>query len=443
MTKHAFWRLFACGLLWASAAGARSQLYSFTTLAGSPGNIGTNDGLNLESRFHSPVGIAVDLAGTIYIADFLNHAIRQMTPSGTNWEVATIAGLAGSSGYADGTNSDARFNRPTGIAIDASGKLFVSERYNHTIRQIRHVGTNWVTSTVAGQATVMGHTDGTNTNARFYLPSGITIDNSNRLYVADTANFTIRELVQADTNWVVSTIAGSVTNYGFVDDTNLSALFDFPYDLKMSRAGKLYVADWGNNAIRQMSRYGTNWGVETIAGFSGAAGATDGPGSTARFYGPIGITVDNAENLYVADQSNNTIRKLTPEAADWTVTTLAGQPLRIGSTDGVSTNALFYKPWGITIDTRGNLFITDWGNNTIRMGIAPESAEPVLEVALFGDDVVLGWPLSASNYTLEVTTALDPGASWIPLTNGAMPLGDKLVLTNTLNVGQAFYRLRK
>src|SRR5262252_5125274 len=108
MTKHAFWRLFACGFLWASAAGARSQLYSFTTLAGSPGNIGTNDGLNLESRFHSPVGIAVDLAGTIYIADFLNHAIRQMTPSGTNWEVATIAGLAGSSGYADGTNSDAR-----------------------------------------------------------------------------------------------------------------------------------------------------------------------------------------------------------------------------------------------------------------------------------------------------------------------------------------------
>src|SRR5215471_18348391 len=150
MTKHAFWRLFACGFLWASVTAAHSQLYSFTTLAGSSGIVGTNDGLNLDSRFHSPVGIAVDLAGTIYIADFLNHAIRQMTLSGTNWEVVTIAGLAGSSGYVDGTNSDARFDRPTGIAIDTSGNLFVSERYNHTIRQIRHVGTNWVTSTVAG-----------------------------------------------------------------------------------------------------------------------------------------------------------------------------------------------------------------------------------------------------------------------------------------------------
>src|ERR1044071_8219290 len=247
MTRHAFRTVFAFSLLWAAANSASAQSYSFTTLAGSPGFTGTNDGTGQNSRFTSPVGIAVDSAGTLYVADFLNHAIRKMTREGTNWNVTAIAGLAGSSGYQDGTNSDARFNRPTGIALDSAGNLFVSERYNHTIRKISRAGTNWVVSTVAGLTTVTGHEDGTNTDSRFYLSSGLAIIRSYHIYVADAANFTIREIVEVGTNWVVSTIAGSVTNAGFVDDINLDALFNYPYAVAVDAAGKVYVADWGND----------------------------------------------------------------------------------------------------------------------------------------------------------------------------------------------------
>src|SRR5262249_20200607 len=154
-------------------------------------------------------------------------------------------------------------------------------------------------------------------------------------------NFTIREIVRVGTNWVVSTIAGSVTNFGFADGANLQALFDYPYAVTVNREGKVYVADWGNDAIREISRSGTNWIVATIAGLSGAFGTNDGPGSTASFYQPAGIAVDSLGNLYVADQYNNTIRKLVAGQTDWLVSTLAGQALKAGSADGMSTNALF------------------------------------------------------------------------------------------------------
>lgn len=442
MTRHAFRTVLAFSLLWAAANSASAQSYSFTTLAGSPGFTGTNDGTGQNSRFFSPVGIAVDSAGTLYVADFLNHAIRKMTREGTHWNVTAIAGLAGSSGYQDGTNSDARFNRPTGIALDSAGNLFVSERYNHTIRKISPAGTNWVVSTVAGLTTVTGHEDGTNTDARFYLPSGLAIDSSNHIYVADAANYTIREIVEVGTNWVVGTIAGSVTNAGFVDDINLDALFNYPYAVAVDAAGKVYVADWGNDAIRELSRFGQDWLVMTIAGFSGAFGTNDGPGTVAGFFSPAGIAVDPAGNLYVTDQFNNTIRKLAPGRTDWAVTTLGGQALKAGSSDGVGTNALFKRPWGITSDRAGNLFVVDYGNSIIRGGVPLTSTPPVLQISLLANQVTLSWPASAANYVLEASGSLDTGDAWLAVTNGFVIVGDTVVFTNSLNAAAAFYRLR-
>jgi len=442
-TLFPLWLVVGGGALGAGIAMSHAQAYSFTTLAGVPGATGTNDGIYQAVRFDFPAGIAVDAAGSVYVADFLNHAIRKMTASGTNWAVGTIAGLAGTAGYADGTNSDARFNRPTGIAVDTAGDLFVSERYNHTVRQIRAVGTDWVVSTVAGLALVAGHDDGTNSDARFYLPSGIAVDRSNHLYVADTSNFTIREIVQAGTNWVVSTIAGSVTNYGFMDGTNTDALFDFPYDVAVSSAGKLYVADWGNNAIRELSRFGADWVVETIAGWSGSSGANDGTGAGATFNSPAGVAVDSVGNVYVADQGNSTIRKIIPGQTNWMVSTLAGQALKTGSTDGLGTNALFKKAWGIAVETTGALLVTDYGNSTVRGGVVLASAAPVLQISLSGSQVVLTWPVSASDYVLETASGLGLGASWVPSTNGVVTVGLQFVLTNSLDAATAFYRLQK
>src|SRR5205085_12040333 len=135
--------------------------------------------------------------------------------------------------------------------------------------------------------------------ARFYSPTGIAVSQAERLYVTDTANFTIREVAPAGTNWVVSTPAGLALNYGFVDGTNDLAEFDFPYGISASAASVLYVADWGNHAIRQMTQFGRDWVVTTIAGLSGTMGSSDGIGSKAKFNFPNGIAVDNQETVYV------------------------------------------------------------------------------------------------------------------------------------------------
>ena len=428
-------------LLLAGLSQTQAQSYTISTLAGVAANTGTNDGVNQDARFSFPVGLALDSAGNLFVADFLNHAIRKLSRTGTNWAVTTIAGLPGTLGYADGTNSDARFNRPTGIAVDKAGNLFVSERGNHDIREISPVGTNWVVTTIAGLPMAIGFQDGTNSEALFHLPSGIAMDNSNRLYVADTSNSAIREIAPLGTNWVVTTIAGGLTNI-FVDGTNMEASFDFPYDIALSASGKLYVADWGNNAIREMSQVGNDWIVTTIAG-TGGVGATDGPGIVASFNNPAGVAVDRAGNVYVTDQSNSTIRKLAPGQTGWTVTTLAGQPLKTGSTDGVSTNALFKKPWGIAVDGSGNLFIADYSNSTIRSGTAPASGAPVLHIGLSGGQIILTWPVSPAGYVLAATDTLGSGSFWVAVTNGVVTIGDQMAFTNNMTTAGGFYRLQR
>jgi hypothetical protein len=418
---------------------AYSQPYTFTTLAGVPGATGTNDGVNQAAQFTFPTGVVPDKAGNLYVADFLNHAVRKMTSEGTNWWVTTIAGLPGAPGYADGTNTDARFNRPAGIAIDLVGNLFVAERYNHTIRKITPSGTNWVVSTVAGTAGITGQNDGTNTQAQFYLPSGIAIDDSNHLYVADTANFTVREIVPIGTNWVVTTIAGTALNFGFTNGINFEAQFNYPYGIALSSSGKLYVADSGNNAIREMTRLGADWAVGTIAGFSGKPGTADGAAGFAAFNFPTGIATDPGGALYIADQSNNSIRKMVPSSSGWSVSTLAGQALHPGSVDGTGTNALFKKPWGIAVGAAGALFVADYSNSTIREGIPPV---PDLQILFANGQVVLTWPAWASNYVLETSAVLTVANSWFPLTNGINLAGETFVLTNEVDAGSGFYRLR-
>ena len=146
-----------------------SQDFTFMTIAG--GAPGFLDGLNAGAQLYDPTGAAVDGAGNVYVADHDNNAIREITPLGTNWIVTTIAG--GSRGSLDGTNTAAQFYGPAGIVIDSFGKLFVTDQYNSTIRQLTPAGANWVVSTIAGSAGLAGNLDGTNGNARFSVPAGI------------------------------------------------------------------------------------------------------------------------------------------------------------------------------------------------------------------------------------------------------------------------------
>jgi len=164
--------------------------------------------------------------------------------------VTTLAGLPGSLGSVDGTNGGARFDWPSGITVDESGNVFVTDYFNHTIRELSPVGTNWAVTTVAGLAGVWGAADGINGSARFYLPQGIVSDGAGNLYVADSGNHTIRKLTPMGTNWVVSTVGGTAGTSGNADGTGSGALFDFPAGLAASGTGYLYTADSGNDTIR-------------------------------------------------------------------------------------------------------------------------------------------------------------------------------------------------
>lgn len=423
------------------ARSRAAESYTFTTIAGLPGVSGNADGTNSDARFLFPADIAVDNNGVLYVADLSNQTIRKIAPMGTNWVVTTIAGMAGVLGYADGTNSDARFNRPNGIIADQAGNIYVGDAYNDVIRKLTPVGTNWVVTTVAGNPGVTGGLDGTNTDAQFWTPRGVAADQNGRLYVVDSANFTIRGIVPWGTNWAVSTLAGTALNYGFLDGTNEIAEFNTPFDLALTAAGVLFVTDFANNAIRQVAPQGTNRVTTTITGFSGNPGTNDGSGTVAMFNSPNGIAVDTATNLYIADQSNHAIRKMIPNGSGWLVSTIAGTPGQSGTNDGTGSLAKFNKPWGIAVQRDGTLFVVDSRNHTIRKGIPPGGAIPTLQIARVGAAVVFSWPVGATNYNLETTASARPAGTWTVVTNPVVISGNSRFVTNVPSASAAFFRL--
>jgi len=321
-----------------------------TTVAGSVFGFGSADGTGASARFNAPLGIAVDAGGTLYVADTSNNTIRKVTPAGV---VTTLAGTHGVIGNADGTGAAAQFNGPFGIAVDGSGTVYVTDQVNCSIRKITSGG---VVTTLAGSPGVPGNIDGTGTGARFNYPAGLAIDGGGTLYVADSANFTIRKVTSGG---VVTTLAGTPAQRGTTDGTGAAARFYYPYGVAVDGGGNVYVADNGNSTIRKITSGGA---VTTLAGTAGVVGFADGTGSAAFFNGPIGMAVDTGGNVYVGDNGNNTIRKVTSGGV---VTTLAGTP-GVGYADGTGSAARFNAPSGVTVDASGNTYVTDTNNDTIR-----------------------------------------------------------------------------
>ncbi len=310
-----------------------------STLAGT--SYGAIDGVGTAAQFRSPVGITIDAAGNMYVADSINHRIRKITPAGV---VTTFAGST--QGFANGTDIIAMFDTPTGITIDTSGNLYVADSNNHKIRKITPTG---VVSTVAGST--QGFADGTNVTAMFNTPSGVAIDASGNLYVADSNNQKIRKITPTG---LVSTFAGSFQ--GYYDSTGASAQFNMPFGITIDSADIIYVADKNNSKIRKITTAGV---VSTLAGSS--TGFADGISSSAKFTNPYGLSIDTAGNVFVADGGNNRIRKITPSGV---VTTFAGSTA--GYIDNNGTAAQFNTPEGIVTDAAGNLYVTDANNQRIR-----------------------------------------------------------------------------
>ncbi|MDB5098451.1 MAG: hypothetical protein JWM80_2872 [Cyanobacteria bacterium RYN_339] len=437
------------------------------------------DGDALQAQFYAPAGVVSDAAGNVYVADTFNHLIRKLTPAG---RVSTLAG-SGSPAYADGKGAAASFNQPIGLAMDAAGNLLVADSQNSALRKIapdgtvttvvqrnglviprallmapdgvvyvgdtfaiNRVGTDGTVSRLAGDGNVLGYLDGAGTAARFSHVTALAFDGAGGLLVADPYNARIRRMdlashavttfagaddadfrdgpaasaafyspfaLVADGKGVVyvgdnaklrrigadgqvTTLAGILTA-GHVDGQGTAASFNLIEALTLDPSGRLVAADTGNHLIRRITPAGA---VSTIAG-SGLTPHLDGQGANALFNHPQGVAVNAAGTLYVADTDDYTIRAVSPTGQ---VTTLAGSGKQ-GGKDGVGVAASFDAVHGLACDSGGKLYVADAGNHLIRL-VSPDGT-----VTTFAGSQAGAWvdgPAATARFYVPTGVALDP-----------------------------------
>ncbi|MCD0487346.1 putative Ig domain-containing protein [Pedobacter sp. MC2016-14] len=374
-----------------------------STFAGNAAG-GFTNGTGVGASFYNPLNAAVDPSGNVYVADAGNHSIRKITPAGV---VTTFAG-AGYGGYMDGAGTSARFQHPSALALDASGNLFVADQHNNRIRKITPAG---VVSTFAGSGTA-GSANGTGTGASFYYPMGLAFDASGNLIVSDGWNNKLRKITPSG---VVTTFAGTGVA-GATNSTLLTSSFSQPMGLVFDPEGNLFVADRSNNMIRKIS---TSGNVTTLAG-SGTRGYANGPGPTAMFAPPNNLVRDNEGNFYVADQSNNIIRKITPGGE---VSAFAGNTVA-GTVNGTGSVVRMNSPFGIARGADGVMYVIENAPNLIRkiVIVKPYTITPALPAGLvFNENTgeISGTPSEDSppiDYTISAGNSSGTGTTVLNIT---------------------------
>lgn len=325
--------LTARGTFSASTGLAIQCVSSRTTVATLAGDIeaGDVDGIGAAARFDGPRSVAVDRAGTVYVADSNNNQIRQIRAGGV---VSVLAGSKTNSLSVDGTGGAAGFARPWGATVDDTGTIYVVDYQSNSLRRIAPGG---IVTTLVGS---LGSGK----------PSIPAVDSAGNVYVADLDNHVVRR-IGADGS--VAILAGS-GEPGYLDDNGTAARFWQPSGVAIDRDGSVLVADWGNHRIRRIALDGA---VTTVAG-SNRQGHLDGPAAAAKFFHPSAVAVDSVGNIYVADALNHAVRMISPEGV---VTTLAGNG-QAGSEDGLGRIAGFLNLSGIAVDSAGVIYVVDSSN---------------------------------------------------------------------------------
>jgi hypothetical protein len=334
-----------------------------TTLAGD-GTFGYSgdNGAATNATLDEPYGVALDGAGNLFIADTDNNCIRKVDPYGI---ITTVAGN-GNPGYSGdgGAATNAALDEPYGVAMDKAGNLYIADTDNNCIRKVDATGT---ITTVAGNGEAGFSGDGgTATNASLNAPSCLALDGVGNLFVTDVFNNRIRKV---GTNGIITTVAGNGSAGYFGDGgTATNASLSYPLGLAVDGAGDLFIADLGNNRIRQVNARGI---ISTVAGNGSAGYAGDGgPAANASLSYPSGVAVAGSD-LFIADTYNNRIRKVD---ANGIVTTVVGNGVAGFAGDGgQATNASLSYPFDVEVDAANNLYVADLGNNRIRK---IESSDP-------------------------------------------------------------------
>lgn len=341
-----------------NAAGTYSVVVS-NSAGTATSNSATLAFASTASIFPHLTALAFDGAGRLYATDSTNDTIQRIAADGT---VYLLAGSTGNAGSSNGRGAAALFNQPGGLVATNDGILYVADTANAVIRRI---ATDGSVTTFAGNSALRGNANGNGTAATFSAPTGIALDSSGNLYVADATNHTIRKITSAG---AVTTYAGQPGTAGSANGSAASAKFNHPAAVAVDGAGNVYVADTNNNTIRKISAAGN---VTTLAGVSGVSGAADGSGSDALFNQPQGLAIDSAGNLHVADTGNSSVRRITPAGV---VTTIAGLSTISRESDDedddpkkpANNSALFNHPLAVAISPSGMLYVGDTGAGAVR-----------------------------------------------------------------------------
>jgi sugar lactone lactonase YvrE len=300
-----------------------------TTVAGN-GNGGDN-GPAIGARLALPVGLAVDAAGNLYIADIFDSRIRKVS----NGVITTVAGTGGQ-----------------GVAVDAAGDVFIAS--GNAVFRLDHATGGM--SRVAGDGTEgFSGDNGLATSAQLFYPNSVTVDAAGNVYIADSGNNRIRKVTNG--SGVITTVAGNGTaGFGGDNGPAISAPLTYPSGVAIDAAGKLYFTDWGNNRIRMIS----NGVIATIAGNGRMGSGDNGPATSAQLAESWGVAVDSAGGLYIADESDDTVRKVS----NGVITTVAGNGN--GGDNGPAIGAKLLLPLGLAVDAAGDLYIAEFSDSRIR-----------------------------------------------------------------------------
>ena len=425
----------------AAQSAATAAIISTVAGTGDAGYRAADDGAAATAaQLNQPWGVALDGAGNLYIADTFSHRIRRVDTVGM---ITTVAG-GGSSLGDNGPATSAQLNQPWGIAVDGAGNIYIAGYVNHRIRRVDTAG---VITTVAGTGTIgyRAADDGAAAmSARISAPTDVAVDSSGNLYIADRGNHRIRRV---DAAGVITTVAGTGTaGYRAADDGGAATLarINFSSDVAADSSGNLYIADTNNHRIRKVNTAGV---ITTIAGDgTGSFSGDGGPAAAAQLNTPYGIAADGAGNVYIADTINQRIRKID---AGGVITTVAGTGTGGFSGDGgPPAEAQISSPSHIAVDRAGNLYIADAGNHRIRKVTfpPPAPADPEQPPAVLSQSFALSFPPAPGGEPAAQTITLYAeggaadfeaiaGARWIEVEprSGTLAAGEQTTITVTVN----------
>ena len=407
-----------------------SQSYIITNVAGGHFGYSGDGGPCVNAELYNPTAVYADNAGNIYLSDWANSRLRVVNSAGI---ITTIAGngIFGFSGDG-GTASAAELNGPMGIFMDGSGNIYVADIGNSRVREIN---TNGIINTIAGNGTYGFSGDGgAATAAAFEDIAGICGDVSGNIYLADEFNNRVRKI---NTSGIISTIAGCGAR-GYSGDGGAATLAEFyyPSGVAVDVSGNLYIADESNNCIREVNPDGL---ISTIAG-NGIAGYS-GDGGLAAFAeldNAAGVGIDKTGNIYITDGFNNRIRKMNTSGI---ISTIAGNGLKgysgIGDT---ATLASINDPVGIEADEEGNLyFANEFNNHVEKLSALPELSNPP-EISVYPNPNKGIFTIKIQNFNpnlrLEVYNILGERVSYIGLNNAETEMN-----LSTASCGVYLYRV--